>query len=1302
MHVLQSAMNPDEADQVENCETAREIWVALESTYEGTSNIRESRIDLLVHEYEAFSMLNNESIHEMYSRFTVLINKLKGLGPKNLTTLPINELIGSLLSHENVIKQVSHDDEKRKKTLAFKSRTVDYESDDDLSDFDKEFALVSKKFHRMLKYKNDQKRRQDDSKFIANDRYKSVSQDRLPNQQTRILETGQSEREAQACYKCGKIGHIRAHCPQTLKAKERAMKATWSDYESEPDEDQEDNLAFMAFSNDLNTQTELASQITESGNIKTDYLWYLDSGCSHHMSGKKNLFSSLQIKRGGKVIFGDDSFGTIAGTGTIGKYPLPVINDVLLVEGLKHNLLSISQLCSSGNKVSFESSRCIVERVSDGMVLFVGTRHNNMYIIDLQNIDAFNEYCFAVSFQQELLWHRKLGHISLSKLTMLSKLNLARGIPLLKDKANFFCETCISGKQTRKSFKSKTDITSTAVFELIHMDLFGPCNVTSLGGKNYVFVLVDDYSRFTWVFFLAHKSETFAKFKTFALMHTSQLKTVKSDNGGEFIMDEFETFCNDTGISHIFSAPRTPQQNGVVERKNRTIIECARTLLLEYNLPKYFWAEAVNTACHVINRVIVRKTLNKTPYELLKNKPPNISYFHPFGCPCYVLNTRDQLGKFDSRSDLAIFLGYSVRGQAFRVYNKRTQKVEESVHVKFNEMTPPVETSVPLSFDLSELSNSSDESIEEEVPDQTDRSENNEKQAHEAASNIDAPVALPTAPPHIQKRHPAAQVIGDITDGLKTRGKYVPGQYAYVSQVEPKSYKDALKIEEWVFAMIEELTQFEYLHVWDLVPRPLNVTIIGTKWVFRNKSDELGIIIRNKARLVAQGYCQEEGIDYDETFAPVARLESILLLCAFASYMGFPLFQMDVKSAFLNGVIEEDVYVAQPPGFEDHRYPDHVFRLNKALYGLKQAPRAWYDRLTSFLHDQNFVQGSVDKTLFIKHESSDLLLVQIYVDDIVFGSTNTQMCSSFCESMKSVFEMSLMGELKYFLGLQIKQTAHGTFISQSKYVSTMLQKFDMTTLNTCPTPMATNVKLDLDETGESVDESKYRGMIGSLLYLTASRPDIQYAVCLCARFQSQPKQSHLTAVKRIFRYLKGTSDVGIWYAKQDQFDLLGYTDSDFAGSLTDRKSTSGCCQFVGTSLVSWFCKKQGAVALSTAEAEYIAAGSSCAQLLWLKSQLNDYGLKVSSVPLYCDNTSAICMTKNPVQHSRTKHIDIKYHFIRELVKDGHISLHHIPTEFQLADLFTKPLAADRFTFLCFEIGLRSLSSLSELIGDTGS
>jgi hypothetical protein len=384
---------------------------------------------------------------------------------------------------------------------------------------------------------------------------------------------------------------------------------------------------------------------------------------------------------------------------------------------------------------------------------------------------------------------------------------------------------------------------------------------------------------------------------------------------------------------------------------------------------------------------------------------------------------------------------------------------------------------------------------------------------------------------------------------------------------------------------------------------------------------------------VAQGFTQVEGLDFGETYAPVARLESIRILLAFTTHHDFKLFQMDVKSVFLNGPLSETVYVEQPPDFEDPKFPDNVYRLDKALYGLKQAPRAWYDCIKEFLLKQGFEIGKADPTLFTRKVDNDIFVCQIYVDDIIFGSTNKSLCEEFSRIMTKRFEMSMMGELTFFLGFQIKQLKEGTFISQTKYTNDMLKKFDMNNAKPMKTPMPTNGHLDLDNDGKAVDQKVYRSMISSLLYLCASRPDIMLSVCMCARFQSSPKECHLMAIKRIFRYLVHTQNLGLWYPKGSNFTLLGYSDSDYAGCMVERKSTSGSCQFLGRSLVSWSSKKQNSIALSTTEAEYVAVGACYAQLLWMKQTLRDFGSVQSKIPHLCDNESAIKLVDNPVNHA---------------------------------------------------------------------
>ncbi|KAJ9556104.1 hypothetical protein OSB04_010718 [Centaurea solstitialis] len=454
------------------------------------------------------------------------------------------------------------------------------------------------------------------------------------------------------------------------------------------------------------------------------------------------------------------------------------------------------------------------------------------------------------------------------------------------------------------------------------------------------------------------------------------------------------------------------------------------------------------------------------------------------------------------------------------------------------------------------------------------------------------------------------------------------------SRIPTKTQQDAMKDPSWIEAMQEELLQFVLQHVWDLVDLPKGHRVIGTKWIFRNKTDERGIVIKNKARLVAQGYTQEEGIDYDDVFAPVARIEAIRLFLAFASYKGFKVYQMDVKSAFLYGTIDEEVYVCQPPGFEDPKYPD-----------------------------------------------------RIYVDDIIFGSTKEDMCKEFEELMHKKFKMSSMGELTFFLGLQVKQKSDGIFINQSKYVATMLQKFGMNDAKPASTPMETHKHLTADVEGEEVDVHQYRSMIGSLMYLTASRPDIMFVVCVCARFQVRPKESHLHAVKRIFKYLKGQPKLGLWYPYDNSFDLVAYTDSDYGGANLDRKSTSGGCQFLGGRLVSWQCKKQATVSQSTTEAEYIAASQCCSQVLWIQNQMQDYGLSFLQTPIYIDNNSAISIVNNHVKHSKTKHIEIKYHLIRDCNEKKLIQVLKVHTDDQYADLFTKAFDVGRFIFLVTSVGM---------------
>ncbi|GJR56161.1 putative ribonuclease H-like domain-containing protein [Tanacetum coccineum] len=1153
---------------------------------------------------------------------------------------------------------------------------------------------------------------------------------------------------------------------------------------------------------------------------KNKDLGIIDSGCSRSMTGNKEKLDDFVKIIGGTVTFGGGD-GKITGKGTIRTSKLNFENVYYVEELQNFNLFSVSQICDKKNKVLFTDTECLVltkefQLPENSQVVLRVPRRHNLYSFNLTEIQPERDItCLLAkaSSDESTKWHRRMAHVNFKNINKLAKHGLVNGLPSKLFTNDHNCVACNKGKQHKASYKAITAVsTISEPLQLLHMDLFGPTSIRSIDHKYYSLVVTDDLSRFSWVFFLGTKDETYYILKDFITFIENQLnkkvKAIRCDNGTEFKNSKLIELCGSKGIKRDYSNARTPQQNGVAERKNRTLIEAARTMLADSKLPTMFWTEAVSTACYVLNRVLVTRPHNKTPYELLSGKVPNISHLKPFGCHVTILNTSDHLGKFEGKADEGFIVGYAAHSKAYRVYNLSSKKIEETLNLRYLEDKPNVQgLGQEWYFDLDYLTDSlgytrfksnqpagtqdphihagtqddSDSECDEQVivvpsfpsnrfsgpkvHEASEMVESNsdyaeelarlQRQEHEAkdtaekygfgfskdteehlrqadmvpagsidpaasisagsidpAASISAGSAEPfptviepvhadetSLPPghslgssehstrfpspsdlansissssemediyhhpstgifssssydadfggtvtnlapivavdpvptkRVNTIHPQSQILGDLTSPVQTRGtlkkskfgestfvSYVHDQQrnnhtdylhclfaCFLSQLEPSSVAQALNDSDWVEAMQEEMQQFINQKVWKLVPLPDGKIAIGTKWILKNKRDARGIVVRNKARLVAQGHRQEEGIDYDEVFAPVARIEAIRLFLAFASYMGFMVYQMDVKSAFLYGEIDEEVYVTQPKGFEDPHFPKHVYKVVKALYGLHQAPRAWYARLSTFLLKHNYRRGTIDKTLFIKKNSRDIILVQVYVDDIIFGSTKKAWCDEFEVLMKGEFEMSAMGELTFFLGLQVKQKPDGIFISQDKYVQDMLKKFDMESVRTATTPYEASKPKSKDEPDDAVNVHLYRSMIGSLMYLTASRPDIMFAVSACSRHQVTPLTSNLNAVKKIFKYLKGQPKLGLWYPRDSPFVLEAYSDSDYAGSHGDRKSTTGGCQFLGRRLISWQCKKQTIVATSSTEAEYVAAANCCGQVLKIHTDEN--------------------------------------------------------------------------------------------------
>nr|GEW73854.1 hypothetical protein [Tanacetum cinerariifolium] len=711
------------------------------------------------------------------------------------------------------------------------------------------------------------------------------------------------------------------------------------------------------------------------------------------------------------------------------------------------------------------------------------------------------------------------------------------------------CLSCEHEKSKRSSHPPKPIPNSKQRLHLIHMDLCGPMRVASINGKWYVLVIVDDYSRYIWVHFLRTKDETPEVTKNFLKNIYVRLQApviiVRTNNRTEFKNHAPKEYFGSVSITHETSAAKTPQQNGVVERINRTLVEAARTMLIFSHAPLFLWAE----------------------------------------------NDREDIGKLGAKGDIGFFIGYSVNSVAYRVYNRRTKKIIETMNVTFDEL-------LAMAFEQ----NSSKPGLQSLT-----------------SGQIKAPRTVPAAPVIQNLQAPTASMA-----------------------------------------------------IQDSAPTPINS--LNTPNFSHN------------TRLVVRGYRQEEGIDFEESFALVSRMEANRIFLAYAAHKGFIVYQMDVKIAFLHGSLKKDMYVYQPEGFIDADHPIHVYKLKKAMYGLKQAPRAWYDELSTFLLQNRFSKGIIDSMLFTRHFDDDILVVHVYIDDIIFGLKNPRYATLFSDLLKSRFEMSMMGEMTFFLGLQVNQSPSGIFINKSNYANEILKKYGLNTCDTIGTPMDIKDKLDLNQIETPIDATKYHSMIRALMYLTSSRQDIVHATCTTdpTLFIRRFKDDILVVQVYVDDIILGSTQ-----PRMETYDPVGTPmkikdklDLDQNGTLieaTKYHSMIGALMY-----------------LTSNRPDIVHATCLCA---WYQAkltekhlkELTDYGFQFNKILIYCDSKSAIAISCNPVQHSRTKHIDVHYHFVKEHVEKGTIELYFVKTDYQLADLFTKDLPVDLLNYLVRRLGMRSLS-----------
>ena len=846
---------------------------------------------------------------------------------------------------------------------------------------------------------------------------------------------------------------------------------------------------------------------------------------------------------------------------------------------------------------------------------------------------------------------------------------------------------------------------------------------------------------------------------------------IRTDNGTEYVNKEFSTFLSAHGIIHQTSCPDTPPQNGVAERKNRHILEVARSLMFTMNVPKFLWSEAVLTATYLINRTPSRILGMKTPCEMLlgENKfvvPPKV-----FGCTCFVRDHRPLVNKLDPRAVKCIFVGYSSGQKGYKCWSPNERRLFISMDVTFRESIPYYGEKTELSFmfephlmGTEEVTREGENNVmennlvekvssiegvisgslsqsrrmgvanDESIPLQEENSQIDLFQNKDVSkvytrrkfrSSIEATEVAPSAPVHESNQEiidvsSSSEVEAEpssddlpiaLRKGTRTSAGMPPQRYgfehdisnyvsyaslspayrAFVASLQsvkiPKDWREAKNDPKWHEAMREELSALEKNQTWDLVKLPAGKRVVTCKWVFTVKQTPEGKVERCKARLVARGYSQTYGIDYDETFAPVAKMSTVRILISCATNFGWPLHQLDVKNAFLHGDLQEEVYMEVPPGWSKPEASGMVCKLKKSLYGLKQSPRAWFDRFRWALCDMGYKQCNGDHTLFYRHLGRKITMLAVYVDDIIITGDNEAEIECLKKNLSKQFEVKDLGQLRYFLGIEIARSPKGIFLSQRKYVLDLLSETGMLGCRPASTPIDPNHKL-CAESGDPVNKESYQKLVGKLIYLCHTRPDISYAVSVVSRYMHDPRSGHLDAVNRILKYLKGSPGKGLMFKSHGHLNVEGYCDADWASSLDDRRSTSGYCVFVGGNLVSWRSKKQPVVSRSTAEAEYRAMSQGLCEILWVRNLLSELKvLRKGPSMLHCDNKSAISIANNPVQHDRTRHIEIDRFFIKEKIDDGVIVLGHVTSNEQVADCLTKGLGLKQCELSCNKMGM---------------
>ncbi|KAI3713826.1 hypothetical protein L1987_72412 [Smallanthus sonchifolius] len=1270
-------------------ETAKQIWEAMKIKYQGNDRVKKAKLQRLRRDFETLEMKEGEGVTEYFARVMTVANDMRNWGDEMPDVKVVEKILRSLTENFNFVVCTIEE-----------SKDIDMMTVDELQS---SLLVHEPKLSRQTSASGDQVLKSELESPGGRGRGRGRGSSYRGRGRGRGRSRADFDKSGVECYRCHQMGHFAYECNRGEK------QVNYAEF------DEEEGILLM---------TQATVDIEQKSGI-----WFLDSACSNNMTGNRAWFISFDEEFTHTVKLGNDLRLSVKGIGDVklvveGKSQ--VITRVYYVPDLTSSLLSVGQLQEKNVTVIIKQGVCRIYHPQRGLIITSNMTRNRMFLVNATMVTR-DSICYKMEEEDvDQLWHRRLGHVNNKSLRTMQFRRMVEGLPRIAE-ASKSCEVCNLGKQKRENMSKKSLWKASARLELIHVDLCGPINPISPSGKRYVMVIIDDMSRKGWVYFLENKFESLDYFKKFKVMVENEtglkIKGLRSDRGGEFTSKRFNEFCETHGIKRQLTTAYTPQQNGVAERRNLTLMNMVRCLLIEKNMPKWFWSEATSWGCHILNRCVTTSVESMVPEERWSGRKPNVEDVKVFGCIGYVLIPSQLRTKLDNRSTKCIFLGISKESKAYRMYDPIQRKVIISKYVKFVEGErwewdrEGFVTNELIIPDGERLENQEREGGEtqDEVTDhaigQSPLQSQNSENTNEGSPTLQThnPSSLNTPSPSDSTQHSSIQPENNtqqrIRDETSRRNTHPPAWlkdynsgeelsddeavFAMISSLEdPVSFEEAVKETKWVKAMESEIQSIMKNNTWELVDPPKGTKPIGVKWLFKTKRNERGEVDKYKARLVVKGYAQRKGIDYDEIYAPVARWDTVRSIVAIAAQRGWNIYQLDVKCAFLNGELKETVFIDQPQGFVKGGEEHKVCKLNKALYGLKQAPRAWFNRIEGYFLKEGFTKSYYDHTLFIKKASEGMVIVSLYVDDLIYTGSNEGVCENFKVSMMHEFEMTNLGKMKYFLGVEVNQGKKRISMCQKNYAKEVLERFNMWESNGVKNLIVPGTVVT--KAGESgmVDETEYKRLVGSLMYLTVTRPDLMYSVSFISRYMSNPHEEHMYVAKRILRYVKETYDYGLIYDQRGGNKLQVFTDSDYARDVADRKSTSGYVCILSQAAICWSSRKQGIVTLSSTEAEYVAATICAGHCVWLKGLLEEISNEeLGTIEIQCDNSSTIKLSKNPVLHRKTKHIDVRYHYLRDLVNEEIIKLLFCPTADQVADVMTKPVKLDSFEKMRKKMGV---------------